>query len=198
MLGAFYESTAARGLDYGAQFDPLIASLVGGDASMVALVKGLIARESFWNPGAFRWEARLNEGSVGLMQVLPSTGSGVLGRPLTTSDLFVPDTNLRAGVGYLLQQIGRYGMRDGISAYNAGRPIVGNQPYVDDVLTYQVWYMNHLPAVTGGEGIGEPDVWVTVGGGGEAWALTEETTTWALGALLLVGAALLLPRRRAA
>lgn len=152
----FSESVARRGLDV-PWAEPALQRESGGDVQLYTLLKGLIARESAWNPGAFRWEAALNDGSYGLMQVLLSTAKGSLGNPsLTPSDLFIPDTNIAAGAAYLRYQLGRYGdARRAVSAYNCGsecltRPTTfwpnGNAPYADDVLTYQAFYLNTLSA----------------------------------------------------
>jgi hypothetical protein len=152
---SFSVSVAQLGLaaDYA---EPALARESNGDVQVYALLKGLIARESQWNPGAFRYEPAINDASYGLMQVLLSTAKGALNNPnLTPSDLFVPDTNIAAGAAYLRYQIGRYGgdYRKAVSAYNCGsdcqtRPTSfwphGNSPYVDDVMTYQSWYLNNL------------------------------------------------------
>src|SRR5512145_1011880 len=98
----FSESIAVR--DPGI-FDDVLWRESGGDAQLFTLLKGLIARESAWNVGAFRWEPAMNEGSIGLMQVLPSTAREALQRPnLTASDLFIPDINIAAGGAYLKYQ----------------------------------------------------------------------------------------------
>lgn len=169
---SFSESIARLGLtaDYA---EPALGRESGGDVQLYALLKGVIARESAWNPGAFRYEPAINDASYGLMQVLLSTAKSALNAPsLTPSDLFIPDTNIAAGAAYLRYQLGRYGgdYRKAVSAYNCGsdcqtRPTSfwpnGNAAYVDEILTYQSWYLNHLsPTVDLSSGIPEqmPDV----------------------------------------
>lgn len=150
----FSESIARLGLA-ASYAEPALLRESGGDVQMYTLLQGLIARESGWNPGAFRYEPGVNDASYGLMQVLLGTAKGALNNPnLTPSDLFIPDTNIAAGAAYLRYQLSRYGdARRAVSAYNCGsecltRPTSfwpnGNAPYADDVLTYQSWYLNHL------------------------------------------------------
>jgi len=46
----------------------------------------------------------------------------------------------------LASRLSTYGYPDGISAYNAGRPISGNQlSYVQPVLAYQAWFQANDP-----------------------------------------------------
>lgn len=152
---SFSESIAQLGL--AAEYaESALARESGGDVQVYALLKGLIARESGWNPGAFRYEAAVNDASYGLMQILLGTAKSSLNNPnLTPSDLFVPDINIAAGSAYLRYQIGRYGgdYRKAVSAYNCGSDCQtrrtsfwpnGNAAYVDDVMAYQSWYLNHL------------------------------------------------------
>lgn len=85
------------------------------------LVAGLIRQESMFNP-----RARSAAGAIGLMQVMPQTGTAVargLGiSGFQTSRLTDPETNLRIGTRYLADQIRRHNGRmvDAIAAYNAG------------------------------------------------------------------------------
>src|SRR6266446_6279650 len=146
---SFSESIARLGLDV-----PYAESALwlqsGNDVQLYTLLKGLIARESGWNVGAFQPEPGIGDASYGLMQVLLQTAREALNnRTLTPSDLFIPDTNIAAGAAYLKSQIARYGdLRRAVSAYNCGsecleRPTTfwphGNAAYADDVLTYQNW-----------------------------------------------------------
>jgi len=152
----FSESIAHAGLSV-PWAEPALQQASQGDVQFYTLLKGLIARESAWNPGAFRHEPAINDASYGLMQVLLSTAKGSLGNPnLTPSDLFIPDINIAAGSNYLKSQLTRYGdARRAVSAYNCGSECLtrrttfwpsGNWPYVDDVLLYQNWYLNRLPS----------------------------------------------------
>jgi len=151
----FSESVARAGLAV-PWAEPALAQAAQGDVQLYTLLKGLIARESAWNPGAFRAEPAINDASYGLMQVLLSTAKSATGNQnLTPSDLFIPDVNIDAGSRYLKGQLSRYGdARRAVSAYNCGSECLnrattfwpsGNWPYVDDVLLYQNWYLNHLP-----------------------------------------------------
>jgi len=201
----FSESVARRGLDI-PWAEPALWREANGDVQVYTLLKGLIARESAWNPGAFRWEAALNDGSYGLMQVLLSTAKDALGnRSLTPSDLFIPDTNIAAGAAYLRYQLGRYGdARRAVSAYNCGsecltRPTTfwpsGNAPYADDVLTYQAFYLNNLQAVPATEPMPEEyDIWPSAD---EEWMpeIDPQTLTVGLGVLGLAAVALVMMRR---
>jgi soluble lytic murein transglycosylase len=94
----------ARGRD----FDPFIAA-------------ALIRQESMFNP-----RARSPVGALGLMQVMPNTGTAVargLGiGGFRTDRLTEPELNLRIGTKYLADQIRSHNGRlvDAIAAYNAG------------------------------------------------------------------------------
>ena len=144
MLGAFYATTAQRGL--GSPYDAEIYAYAGDDLTLVWLVKALIARESGWNPAASRAEPQIGDMSIGLMQILMATANQY--EPVTVNDLFDPRTNLRIGIAHVRMLLGRYGrLDDVISAYNAGRPVSTNRAYVDDVLAYYVFYVNNEPAL---------------------------------------------------
>lgn len=152
----FSVAVAERGLT--SPYDALIASLVGGDRSLIALVKGHIATESAWDPSA----VNPADPSYGLMQILQGPSGPY---PATTAqELLDPETNIRLGTQYILDNIRRFGLPDAIAAYNAGTPRknsagqfvnsrgdTGVQAYVDSVLTYQSWYLtNDGPAWSGG------------------------------------------------
>jgi soluble lytic murein transglycosylase len=85
------------------------------------LVAGLIRQESMFNP-----RARSPVGALGLMQVMPATGTSVargLGiSGFTPARLTEPPLNLRIGTKYLADQIRSHNGRlvDAIAAYNAG------------------------------------------------------------------------------
>lgn len=85
------------------------------------LVAGLIRQESGFHPAA-----RSPAGAVGLMQIMPATGTG-LARELGVGSyraarLTEPELNVRMGTRYLATMLGRYGGRttDALVAYNAG------------------------------------------------------------------------------
>lgn len=202
----FSESVAQRGLD-APWAESALQREAGGDVQLYTLLKGLIARESAWNPGAFRHEPAINDASYGLMQVLLSTAKQALGNQnLTPSDLFIPDINIAAGAAYLKGQLTRYGdARRAVSAYNCGSECLtrrttfwpsGNWPYVDDVLLYQNWYLNHLPSPASepvyADEWSQPDVVQSVPSE-ESW--TTETVGLGIGILALGAAAILFMRR---
>lgn len=105
------------------------------------LIRAVIKVESNWDPNAYRYEAHLGEASYGLMQVLPSTAKSVTGwTGLTIANLKTPIINVLVGTRYLKDLLNRYSLDKAISAYNAGRPITGNKPYVQSV---KKWYRRY-------------------------------------------------------
>lgn len=95
------------------------------------LVDLMIRMESGYNPRAVS-----AKGARGVMQVLPSTASlyGV-------TDLFNPRENLRAGMSYFRDLLGRFGsdLRLALAAYNAGPEAVekhGGVPPYDETRDY--------------------------------------------------------------
>jgi soluble lytic murein transglycosylase len=85
------------------------------------LVAGLIRQESGFQPAA-----RSPAGALGLMQIMPATGTS-LARELgianfRTQRLTEPDLNIRMGTRYLATMLNRHGGRvtDALVAYNAG------------------------------------------------------------------------------
>lgn len=86
------------------------------------IIMAIIATESSFDPNAKRYESRLGESSLGLMQILPSTAKSVTGKTYTESQLLDPYQNIMAGAQYYAQQMKRYG-NDPIksyAAYNSG------------------------------------------------------------------------------
>jgi hypothetical protein len=137
----FSEGIAALGLH--TQWDDLITAM-GGDASSIALIKGVIATESQWNPNAIN----PSDPSYGLMQIL----GGPRGPypSVAVADLMDPSTNITLGSTFLQNQIRRFSFPGGVAAYNSGTPrtLPGgqyvNQAYVDSVLSYQSYYLNAM------------------------------------------------------
>lgn len=81
------------------------------------LVLAVMREESRINPDAVS-----PAGAIGLMQLLPSTASGIAGTPLAPVDLMAPDRNIRYGTAYLAGMLRQF---DGdvvlaLAAYNAG------------------------------------------------------------------------------
>jgi hypothetical protein len=142
---SFSEAVAQRGLN--SPYDWAIATAANAYGVDPALIKAVISQESNWVPTAYRAEPRVNDASYGLMQILLATAKAVTGNPaLTSNDLFQPEINIDIGTRFLAQVLSTYGSPNGISAYNAGRPISGNQSsYVEPVLAYQAWYQANDP-----------------------------------------------------
>lgn len=107
----------------------------------VPLILTIIMVESAFIPTATRYEPKLGESSVGLMQILSSTakGQGWFG---TDQDLMNPTNNLYYGIKYLGYQANRYSrdVRKTVAAYNAGSARYSsgstfvNQTYVNNVI----------------------------------------------------------------
>jgi len=145
---AFSLAVAQSGLQ--TPYDDLITAMAG-DASTIALVKGIIATESQWNPNAINPA----DPSYGLMQILAGPGGPF--PSVSPQDLLDPSTNITLGVTFIQDLLRRYGSPDAIAAYNAGTPRRNSagqyvnsrgdtmvQAYVDSVLTYQTWYLNAM------------------------------------------------------
>ena len=81
------------------------------------LVMGLIHQESYYNPNA-----RSPVGAVGLMQLMPPTGRELARRLNTSSDLEVPEVNIRLGTYYFRQLVDMFGGATllAVASYNAG------------------------------------------------------------------------------
>lgn len=114
-----------------------------------AQIRAHIKAESNWDPSASRYEAHLNDSSLGLMQVLLKTAREQSGnKNLTATQLLDPKTNIDVGTKYIAYQLKRYGgnVKDAIAAYNAGSAkktssgLYTNQAYVDKVHGYYKLY----------------------------------------------------------
>jgi hypothetical protein len=142
---SFSEAVAQRGIQ--SPYDGAIATAASAYGVDPALIKAIISQESNWSPTAYRAEPRINDASYGLMQVLLATARATSSNPsLTAAQLLIPEINLDIGSKFLAAQLTRFGYPDGISAYNAGRPISGNQlSYVEPVLAYQTWFQANDP-----------------------------------------------------
>src|SRR6516164_806879 len=124
----------------------LIASASRKHGVPTALVKSIVATES-----NFRCDAVSSRGSIGLMQLLPSTARQY------GSDARVPEQNIDAGTRYLRFLIERYchsssPLKNVIAAYNAGfgavdryhgvPPFRETQGYVNRVLALMEQYQS--------------------------------------------------------
>lgn len=86
-------------------------------------IRATIDVESNWNPDAYRQEAKLNDASYGLMQVLETTARG-LGFTGDVNELFDPETSITWGTKLLGDLRRQWGddFRLVYSAYNSGNP----------------------------------------------------------------------------
>jgi soluble lytic murein transglycosylase-like protein len=126
------------------EVNALIASASRKHGVPTALVKSIVAIES-----SFRCDAVSSRGSIGLMQLLPSTARQY------GADARVPEQNIDAGTRYLRFLIERYRqstspLKNVIAAYNAGfaavdryhgvPPFRETQGYVNRVLALMQQY----------------------------------------------------------
>jgi Soluble lytic murein transglycosylase and related regulatory proteins (some contain LysM/invasin domains) len=87
------------------------------------IVAALIATESGFNRNAVRYEDRVHDYSVGLMQIRMGTAK-MLGYKGSLHKLKLPWVNIYYGTRYLKKCLVRYPNHwDGIVAYNQGRPL---------------------------------------------------------------------------
>jgi soluble lytic murein transglycosylase-like protein len=98
------------------QWIPLINQVAAEHAMDARLLHAIVTVESAYDP-----QARSPAGALGLMQVIPATGSRFGAR-----DLFDPLQNLRAGTAYLVWLKRRFGgdLTLMLAAYNAGEGAV--------------------------------------------------------------------------
>lgn len=118
------------------------------------LIFAFIKTESNFNPNAYRYESRLDDASIGLMQVLLKTARSVSGnKNLTQEQLFDPENNIPIGTQYIAKQSSRYNgnINDIAAAYNAGSVFhkqdgsYVNQDYVDKINYWYDYYINNMP-----------------------------------------------------
>ena len=86
-----------------------------------ALLAAVIYQES-----KFRPDAKSDSGAIGLMQLQPDTAKGIAirtgGSRFQTSDLYVPEINVRYGSWYLRHLLDKYEDEEtALAAYNAGQ-----------------------------------------------------------------------------
>jgi hypothetical protein len=103
---------------------------------LFALVKAIIRKESNFNSNAINKSGK--EESVGLMQV------NIKAHNVSKEDMLDPVKNINYGTKYLCYQLARYGsVAKAVSAYNAGRAIIGNYlTYVAPVMMYYSQYLD--------------------------------------------------------
>jgi len=122
-----------------------------------ALVMAVIKAESEGNPQEIS-----SKGALGLMQVMPSTFAAAGVTATTKEQMMDIDTNIRAGVSYLSQQLKAFGgdLSKAIAAYNAGParvreyggipPFKETQNYVEKVMRYYNEYKGSRVSLVGG------------------------------------------------
>lgn len=130
-------------------------------AEDAVLVKAICFVESSFNPNASRQEPRVQDESIGLMQLRTDTARWLMGwqdwtRDAIAAELRRPEQALHIGFKYLAYQRHRYRTRDReklAAAYNAGsiikRRITGdymNRGYVDKVLAAAAKFSDDFPA----------------------------------------------------
>ena len=86
-----------------------------------ALLAAVIYQES-----KFHRDAKSSSGAIGLMQLQPETAKGIAirtgGSRFQTSDLYVPEINVRYGSWYLRHLLDKYDDEEtALAAYNAGQ-----------------------------------------------------------------------------
>jgi soluble lytic murein transglycosylase-like protein len=143
------------------KFDNEILKVSQEENVPFALLKGIIALESNFNPKEYKYEPHIKDASYGLMQILYKTakGLGFKGQPY---ELYDPYTNIKYGAKYIKNLMTKYNnIYDIIASYNMGFPrpaskttpliikiygepkpdwIYANQPYVDRVASYTAFY----------------------------------------------------------
>jgi soluble lytic murein transglycosylase-like protein len=146
----FYLSTAQKGID--SPFDGIILAASQRYGVDVALIKGIISKESAWNPSAH------STSSHGLMQLNATYFHNPDGSPI-----YDPAQNIDIGTQTIAQQLARRPtMELALAGYNAGtsrsdadlaQRIAANTngvgSYVNDVLEYYGWFWQNDPLVAG-------------------------------------------------
>jgi soluble lytic murein transglycosylase len=107
------------------RFDPAIVRVSRQYGLSPGLVKGVVWRESKFNP-----QARGRAGEIGLMQIrslaAQEWAAAETRKRTFEGNLFDPETNLQVGTWYLSKLVKRYGRTDNpvayaLADYNAGR-----------------------------------------------------------------------------
>lgn len=93
-------------------FNPIIIEVAGRHEVDPALIKAIIMAESGYNPKAVS-----KRGAKGLMQLMPVTA-----KSLGVEDVFDPEHNISAGVGYFKKMLNLFDgdVKLALAAYNAG------------------------------------------------------------------------------
>jgi soluble lytic murein transglycosylase-like protein len=146
-------STAPSGAGASTAFGAEIDAAAASNGIDPALLKGLVAQESGFDPNA-----RSGAGAVGLTQLMPGTAAA-----LGVTNPLDPAQSLQGGAKYLREQLDRFGGDEklALAAYNAGPgavaayggvpPYPETQSYVADVLRNYAQYSGGSvqPTLTG-------------------------------------------------
>jgi len=145
VLSAQTTPTASAGADAPAGAAPYAADIQAASQKYgvpAALIEAVIQQESGFNPSA-----QSGAGAGGLMQLMPSTASG-----LGVTNVYDPAQSIDGGTHYLRDQLDRFGgnVQLALAAYNAGPGAVASyggvppypetQSYVSDVLANYARY----------------------------------------------------------
>jgi soluble lytic murein transglycosylase-like protein len=105
-------------------YDAIIENAAARYGVPFTWIKAVIGTESNFSPAAYRYEARINDASYGLMQLLSETARGLGWAGDDPEELFEPSLNIELGTKLLADLRARYGdnFRRVYSAYNSGRP----------------------------------------------------------------------------
>jgi len=137
------------------KYDEIISKKASKYNVPIALVKAVIAKESSFNPKAYKAEPQISDASRGLMQVLFRTAKGLGFKGADPAMLFDPTINIEFGTALLAENLKRTGGKvdAAIAAYNAGWSKVRandaprkpdntfvNQSYVNDVQVYYAYF----------------------------------------------------------
>ena len=105
-------STTKRAETKDQRYNPIIIEVAGRHEVDPALIKAIIMAESGYNPKAVS-----KRGAKGLMQLMPVTA-----KSLGVKDIFDPEHNISAGVGYFKKMLTLFDgdVKLALAAYNAG------------------------------------------------------------------------------
>lgn len=134
------------------KYNKIIDGMALGYGVPTPLIKGIIAKESSFNPTVSKDEPQIQDKSRGLMQVLFKTAQN-LGHNGTPDDLFKPDVNIMLGTKLLAENLQRTkgNVEAAVAAYNAGwrwwnkKLPIPNLDYVNDVKVYTSYFAKKLP-----------------------------------------------------
>lgn len=179
----FYLSVAQKGIN--SPFEGIILAASVEFGVPVSLIKGIISKESAWNPNA------ASSSSYGLMQLNAVYFHDASGNPILD-----PGANIETGTSVIASQLQQRAGDEALAlaGYNAGtsrtnedlaariaQNVNGVGEYVADVLQYRDWFLANDPASGGGGGAsgnGSPSV-------GDGGGITSDAALMV--GLLLVG-----------